>query len=76
MDEFYRETGMRTEQTLSLIHISRVDHNGHVRVDILDFLAVKEALATHNAVRDTGTGKISCDGVGLRIHAVQNGMVF
>ena len=56
--------------------VPRVDHNGHVRVDILDFLAVKEALATHNAVRDTGTGKISFDGVGLRIHAVQNGMVF
>ena len=55
--------------------IARVDDDGQIAVDVLDLLAVKEALATHNAVRDARTGEIGFNGVGLSIHAVEHGVV-
>ena len=55
--------------------VARVCDDRKIGVDILDFLAVKEALAADDAVRDTGAGEVGFDGVGLRIHPVKHGMV-
>ena len=33
-----------------------VRHDGHIGVDVLDFLAVIEALAAHDLMRDARTG--------------------
>ena len=55
--------------------IARVDDDGQIAVDVLDLLAVKEALTAYNAVRDARTGEIGFNGVGLGIHAVEHGVV-
>ena len=55
--------------------VPRVDDDGQVGVDVLDFLAVKEALAAHDAVRDARAGEVGFDGVGLGIHAVEHGVI-
>ena len=55
--------------------IPRVDDHRQVGVDILDFLAVKEALTAHNAVRNTRPGEIGFNGVGLGIHTVEYRMI-
>ena len=54
-----------------------VRHDGHIGVDVLDFLAVKEALAAHNAVRDAcaGKGEVAFDGGRLGVHPVEDGVV-
>ena len=49
--------------------------DGQVGVDVLDLLAVKEALAADDAVRDARAGKVGFNGVGLRVHAVEHGVV-
>ena len=50
--------------------VPRVYDDGQIAVDVLDLLAVKEALAAHNAVRDARAGKVGLDRVGLSVHAV------
>ena len=55
--------------------IPRIHQNRQIGIDVLDLLAVKEPLAAHNAVRDARSGKIGFDGVGLRVHTVQDGVV-
>ena len=52
-----------------------VRHDGHIRVDVLDFLAVIEALAAHDLMRDARTGEIAFDGGRLGVHAVEDGVV-
>ena len=39
-----------------------VRHDGHIGVDVLDFLAVIEALAAHDLMRDARTGEVAFDG--------------
>lgn len=44
-------------------------------MDVLDFLAVIEALAAHDLMRDARTGKVAFDGGRLGIHPVEDGVV-
>ena len=55
--------------------VPRVYDDGQIAVDVLDLLAVKEALAAHNAVRDARAGKVGLDRVRLSVHAVEHGVV-
>ena len=55
--------------------VPRVYDDSQIAVDVLDLLAVKEALAAHNAVRDARAGKVGLDRVGLSVHAVEHGVV-
>ena len=55
--------------------VPRVYDDGQIAVDVLDLLAVKEALAAHNAVRDARAGKVGLDWIGLSVHAVEHGVV-
>ena len=55
--------------------VPRVDDDSQIAVDVLDLLAVKEALAAHNAVRDARAGKVGLNRVGLGVHAVEHGVV-
>ena len=52
-----------------------VRHDGHIGVDVLDFLAVVEALATHDLMRDARTGEVAFDGGRLGVHPVEDGVV-
>ena len=56
--------------------VTRIDDDSQIAVDVLDLLAVKEALAADDAVWDACAGEVSLDGVGLRVHAVKHGVVF
>ena len=44
-------------------------------MDVLDFLAVIEALAAHDLMRDTRTGEVAFDGGRLGVHPVEDGVV-
>ena len=55
--------------------VPRVGHNGHIGVDVLDLLAVVEALPAHDLMRDTRAGEVAFDGSRLGVHAVENGVV-
>ena len=68
-------TGRLVDDAAQAHIVPRVDDDGQVGVDVLDFLAVKEALAAHDAVRDARAGEVGFDGVGLGIHAVEHGVV-
>ena len=52
-----------------------VGHDGHIGVDVLDLLAVVEALPAHDLMRDTRAGEVAFDGSRLGVHAVENGVV-
>ena len=52
-----------------------VGHDGHIGVDVLDLLAVVEALAAHDLVGDAGAGEIAFDGGRLGVHPVEDGVV-
>ena len=52
-----------------------VRHDGHIGVDVLDFLAVVEALAAHDLMRDARTGEVAFDGGRLGVHPVEDGVV-
>ena len=39
-----------------------IGHDGHIRVDVLDLLAVVEALPAHDLVRDARAGEVAFDG--------------
>ena len=52
-----------------------VGHNGHIGVDVLDLLAVVEALPAHDLMRDARAGEVAFDGGRLGVHAVENGVV-
>ena len=44
-------------------------------MDVLDLLAVVEALPAHDLMRDARAGKVAFDGSRLGVHAVENGVV-
>ena len=44
-------------------------------MDVLDFLAVIEALAAHDLMRDARTGEVAFDGGRLGVHPVEDGVV-
>ena len=52
-----------------------VGHDGHIGVDVLDLLAVVEALPAHDLMRDTCAGEVAFDGSRLGVHAVEDGVV-
>ena len=52
-----------------------IGHDGHIGVDVLDLLAVVEALPAHDLMRDARAGKVAFDGSRLGVHAVENGVV-
>ncbi len=54
---------------------SRVYDDSQIAVDVLDLLAVKEALAAHNAVRDARAGKVGLERGRLGVHPVEHGVV-
>src|SRR5699024_2446692 len=52
-----------------------VGHDGHIGVDVLDLLAVVEALAAHDLVGDARPGEVVVEGGGLGVHPVKDGVV-
>ena len=52
-----------------------VGHDGHIGVDVLDLLAVVEALPAHDLMRDARAGEVAFDGSRLGVHAVEDGVV-
>ena len=44
-------------------------------MDVLDLLAVVEALPAHDLMRDACAGEVAFDGSRLGVHAVEDGMV-
>ena len=52
-----------------------VGHDGHIGVDVLDLLAVVEALPAHDLMRDACASEVAFDGGRLGVHAVENGVV-
>ena len=52
-----------------------VGHNGHIGVNVLDLLAVVEALPAHDLMRDARAGEVAFDGSRLGVHTVENGVV-
>ena len=55
--------------------IGVVIDDAHVGDDVLDLLAVVEALAADDAVGDAGADQRILDGVGLGVHPVEDGVV-